>query len=104
MALVAVTVTEVVLVTLGGEKAPLLEIVPTLADQVTDVLAVPVMLAVKCCCPLDGMVARLGEIAIVTLGLLSETTIRKEVEPFRGEVETDRCSFCGGSDTTSTES
>ena len=63
--LVAVMVTEVVLVTLGVVKAPLLEIVPALADQVTDVFAVPLRLAVNCCFPFEAMVALLGEIEIV---------------------------------------
>jgi hypothetical protein len=40
-ALVAVTVTVVLLVTFGAVKSPVLEIVPALADQVTAVLAVP---------------------------------------------------------------
>jgi hypothetical protein len=49
--LVAVMTTEVLLVTLGAVKAPLLEMVPALADQVTAVLAVPLIWAVNCCCP-----------------------------------------------------
>ena len=95
-ALVAVMVTEVLLVTLGAVKAPLLEIVPALADQVTDVFAVPLMLAVNCCCPFEAMVALLGEIEIVMPELLSETTIRIELEPYR--IELVPYSFCGGSD------
>ena len=41
--LVAVMVTGVLLVTLGAAKAPLLEIVPTLADQSHGRIAVPLM-------------------------------------------------------------
>jgi len=41
--LVAVIVAEVLLVTLGATKAPVLEMVPMLADQVTAVLAVPLI-------------------------------------------------------------
>jgi len=64
-ALVAVMVTEVLLVTLGAAKAPLLEIVPVLADQVTAVFGVPLTLAVNCCCPSEIRLAMLGEIEIV---------------------------------------
>jgi hypothetical protein len=60
-ALVAVIVTGVLLVTLGAVKNPLLEIVPALADQVTAVSAVPLMLAVNCCCVCDGMLVLLGD-------------------------------------------
>ena len=105
-ALVAVMVTEVLLVTLGAVKAPLLEIVPVLADQVTDVFAVPLILAVNCCCPCEVMVVLLGEIEIVLPELLSETTIRMELEPYRIELEPcpfGRGSDCGRSDTQSTE-
>jgi hypothetical protein len=59
---VAVIITDVLLVTLGAVKTPLLEIVPALADQVTAVSAVPLILAVNCCCPSDGTIALLGEI------------------------------------------
>src|ERR1700758_1058924 len=83
--LVAVMITEVFLVTLGAVKAPLLEMVPALADQVTDVSAVPLMLAVKRCCPFERMVVLLGEIEILMPELPSETTIRIELEPCRTE-------------------
>src|ERR1017187_3519805 len=86
-ALVAVMVTEVLLVTLGAVNAPLLEIVPALADQVTDVFAVPLIWAVNCCCPCKVMVALLGEIEIVLPELLSETTIRIELEPYCNRIE-----------------
>ena len=98
-ALVAVIVTEVLLVTLLAVKSPLLEILPALADQVTAVFAVPLTLAVKFCCPFEGIVMLLGESEMVilgvggvgglggaggvggVLGLLLETTISREVEP-----------------------
>jgi hypothetical protein len=79
--LVAVTTTEVLLVTLGAVNAPLLEMVPALADQVTAVLAVPLICAVNCCCPCEVRVMLLGEIEMVLLDLLAETTISAELEP-----------------------
>ena len=82
--LVAVMVIAVLLVTLGATKAPLLEMVPALAVQVTPVLAVPLTWAVNCCCPAEVTVALLGEITIVLVELLAvETTIRAEAEPDR---------------------
>ena len=54
-------VTGVLLVTLGAVKNPLLEIVPALAHQVTAVSAVPLMLAVNCCCACDAMMVLLGD-------------------------------------------
>ena len=59
--LMAVIVTGVLLVTLGAVKNPLFEIVPALADQVTAVLADPVMRAVNCNCCSDDRVALPGE-------------------------------------------
>jgi hypothetical protein len=114
-ALVAVIVTEVWLVTLLGLKTPLLEILPALADQVTAVFAVPLTLAVKSCCPFEGMVVLLGESEMVMPGLgelvsALETTIPKELEPER--VEPNSCPLTGTgrglsdselSDTTSTD-
>ena len=47
-ALVAVTVTLVLLLTLGAVKSPLLEIVPAEADHVTAVLLVPCTAAENC--------------------------------------------------------
>ena len=88
--LVAVMVTEVVLVTLGAVKAPLLEIVPALADQVTAVSAVPLMRAVNCCCACDARVVLTGEIESTVPEPLAETTICAGVDPysFLGRVET----------------
>src|ERR1039457_850035 len=78
--LVAVKVTEVVLVTLGAVKAPLLEIVPALADQVTAVSAVPLMRAENCCCACDARVVLTGEIeSTVPLAELEETVSVKAV-------------------------
>jgi len=104
--LVAVMITEVLLVTGGAVKSPLLEMVPALADQVTDVSAVPLMLALKCWCPFEGVVVLLGEIEVVMPELPLETTIRMEFEPYRTELvpySFCRGSECGGSDTRSTE-
>jgi hypothetical protein len=89
-------ITEVFLVTLGAVKPPLLEMVPALADQVTDVSAVPLMVAVKSCCPFEKMVVLLGEIEILMPELPSETTIRIELEPCR--IKFEPYSFCRGSD------
>jgi len=61
-ALVAFTVTDVLLVTLGAENDPLLEILPALADQMTAVFSVPIMLAENCCRPSDNSVMLPGEI------------------------------------------
>ena len=81
-ALVTVIVPGVSLVTLGATKAPVLEIVPTLADQVTLVFALPVTWAVNCSLPCEVMVAVVGEIAIPPPeALAAETTIWVEVDP-----------------------
>jgi hypothetical protein len=102
-ALVAVIVTEVLLVIFFGVKTPLLEILPALADQVTAVFAVPLTLAVKSCCPFAGMVVLLGESKMVMLGLeelggvlgwLLETMISKELEP--DCVELNLSTLCSG--------
>jgi hypothetical protein len=77
-------ITEVLLVTLGAVKTPLLEIVPGLADQVTAVFALPLILAENCCCPCEGTVAVPGEIEIAGAEALlveGETTIRARFEP-----------------------
>ena|SRR5579872_3686706 len=60
--LVALTVTKVLLVTLGAENVPLLDIVPALADQTTAVFSVPTTLAANCCRPSDNTVMLPGEI------------------------------------------
>jgi hypothetical protein len=46
--LVAVMVTGVVLLTCGAVKVPLFEMFPAVADQLTAVFEVPVILAVNC--------------------------------------------------------
>ena len=55
--LVAVTVTVVFADTFGAVNTPLLEITPLVADQVTPVFEVPVMLAVNCCVACEASVA-----------------------------------------------
>jgi hypothetical protein len=62
-------------VTLGAVNTPLLEIVPVLADHVTPVFAVPLVLAVNCCWACDARVVLTGEIA------------RAGEEPLRAETE-----------------
>jgi hypothetical protein len=74
-------VATVLLVTLGATKAPLLEIVPTLADQVTLVFAVPLIKAVNCSTPSEVIEVPVGEIESVTVGALAETTICTELDP-----------------------
>ena len=89
--LVAVILTLVLLLTLGATKAPVLEIVPTLADHVTAVLEVPLIWAVNCCLPSEVTVALVGEITTaMLLEILGETTIRAEAEP----CATLSCVFC----------
>jgi len=58
---VAVITIVVSLDTLGAVKNPLLEIVPALADQVTAVFGLPLILAVNCSCCSDAIVALPGE-------------------------------------------
>ena len=60
--LVAVMTADVLPVTLGAVNTPLLEIDPVLADQVTPVFAVPLMLAVNCCWACEARVMLAGEI------------------------------------------
>ena len=64
----------------------MLEIVPALAYQVTDVVAVPLTCAVNCCWPCDVMVAVLGEIESVVAVRLAETRICARVDPFTSRV------------------
>ena len=80
--LVAVTVTEVFAVTFGATKAPVLVIVPALADQVTAVSAVPLNCAVNCCGACEAIFALLGEMESVPSEWLAETTMRAETDPF----------------------
>jgi hypothetical protein len=80
--IVAVMVTEVLLVTLGAVKAPLLDTVPALADQVTEVSAVPLMLAANCCWPCDARFALTGKIESRVPEALAETTICTELDPY----------------------
>jgi hypothetical protein len=68
-ALVAVTVTVVLVLTVGAVKSPPLVIEPALANQVTAVLVVPKTAAENCCAPPDATVALVGEILTLTLVL-----------------------------------
>src|ERR1700693_1045606 len=60
--LVAVTVTEVALLTVGAVNRPFEEIVPALALQITEVCAVLAKLAVNCSLAPDGTTALAGKI------------------------------------------
>ena len=75
-------ITEVLLVTLGAVKTPPLEIVPSLADQATAVLADPLILAVNCCCSCDIRVVVPGEIETVLLETGTETTMCAGLDPY----------------------
>jgi hypothetical protein len=88
-------VTDVLLVTFGAVKAPVLEIVPALADQVTAVSAVPLMLAVNCCWACDARFALTGEIESRVPELLAETTMCAALDPysFAGTVEAPFATF-----------
>jgi len=66
-ALVAVTVTFVLLLTVGAVNNPLLEIEPAVADHVTVVLLVSCTTAANCCVLPDDTVALVGEIAKLML-------------------------------------
>jgi hypothetical protein len=61
--LVAVTVTVVVLLTVGAVNKPPEETDPALADQVTPVWLVLLTVAVNCCVPPDCTEALVGEMA-----------------------------------------
>ena len=74
--LVALTVAVVLTLTSGAVYSPLLEIVPEDAVHVTDVLLIPVSVAVNCRVPWDATVALLGETEI----LMSTTVILNSPE------------------------
>ena len=64
--LVALTVTVVVVVTVGAVKRPALEIVPALVDHVTAVFVEPVTVALNCWVPPDATVVEVGEMEMET--------------------------------------
>ena len=64
--LVAVILAEVVVLTGGAVKRPLLEIVPTVADQVTAAL-VPPLVAANCARPVEDTLVVAGEMVITAL-------------------------------------
>jgi hypothetical protein len=65
--LVAFTVAVVVVLTLGAVYQPSLEIVPVVADQLTEVLLVPLTNAARRSVPADWMVEALGDIVTLML-------------------------------------
>jgi hypothetical protein len=65
-ALVAVTVTLVLLVTAGAVNMPLLETLPDVADHVTAVLLVPCTAALNCWVPPDVRAVLPGETTTLT--------------------------------------
>jgi hypothetical protein len=84
-ALVAVTVTVVVLETVGAVNKPALETVPSVDVQLTAVLDVPCTVATNCCVSPDDTDTELGDTATVTLAA--------------GETETDAVAAFVGSAT-----
>src|SRR5579864_159170 len=94
VALVTVTVTEVLLVTLGAVNWPLLVMVPADADQRTAVFEVPVTLALNCRIPCEVTVGVPGETEIVAVCPLPPAAmmIRTGALPVscQGRSETDR--------------
>jgi hypothetical protein len=64
--LVALTVAVVAVLTLGAVYKPSLEIVPVVADQLTEVLLVPVTNAASRSVPADWMVEVLGDTVTLT--------------------------------------
>ena len=68
--LVALTVTVVLAETVGAVNNPELDMLPAVADQVTEVLVEPVTVAVNGCVPPDATVAEVGAIATCTAGVL----------------------------------
>lgn len=74
-ALVAVTVTLVLLVTLGAVNRPLLETVPELELQVTPVLVEPLTAALNCWEPAEATLALVGETDTLTVELELPTTV-----------------------------
>jgi hypothetical protein len=74
-ALVAVTVTFVLLVTFGAVKRPLLETVPAVELQVTPVLVEFLTVALNCWDPPDPRFVLVGEIVILTAELELLTTV-----------------------------
>jgi len=79
-ALVTVTVTLALLVTVGAVNNPLLEIVPAVADHVTAVLPVPCTVAENGWVFPDAKLALVGEMDTVIVDpVLPETVIRHHI-------------------------
>lgn len=86
--LVTVMVALVLVVTEGAVNRPELEMLPTLVDQVTDVLLVPLTSALNCWVPADDTLALAGETEMPTLLLVEALlTARVNVPPERVEEE-----------------
>jgi hypothetical protein len=86
--LVAVTVAEVALETVGAVNFPSSVMLPIVVDQVTDVLLVPLTNALNCWVPADDTLALAGETEMPTLLLVEALlTARVNVPPERVEEE-----------------
>jgi hypothetical protein len=76
--LVAVTVTLVAEVTVGAVKSPVPEMVPAVADQVTEVFLEPVTVALNCWVPPELSVTVVGEMVTETVGGVTVTVAEAE--------------------------
>lgn len=77
--LVAVTVAEVVLETVGAVNFPNSVMLPVVVDQVTDVLLVPLTNALNCSLPADDTLELVGDTEIPTLPVEDPFTVRLNV-------------------------
>ena len=59
--LVAVTIAVVEVETAGAVNRPVLDTVPTFADQLTATLLVPTTVALNCCAPPEAMIELTGD-------------------------------------------
>jgi hypothetical protein len=74
-ALIADTVTFVLLVTVGAVNIPLVEMLPAVEVQLTLLLVDPLTVALNCWVPPDPRLVLIGETAIVTVELELLTTV-----------------------------
>src|SRR5262245_19907706 len=77
--LVAVTVAEVVVETVGAVNFPSSVMLPLVVDQVTDVLLVPLTNALNCLVPADDTLELVGDTEMPTLPVKGLFTVRLNV-------------------------
>ena len=85
--LVAVTVAEVALETVGAVNFPSSVMLPIVVDQVTDVLIVPLTNALNCWVPADDTLELVGDTEMPTLPVEGLFTVRLNVLSERLEAE-----------------